>query len=86
VKCGRRRGVKKKCDREGFVGGFPIGDCLFNAVLENAEVFTVQVRDETALAIQDTDRNCDQTSVDADYIAFSYLFRTRINRRGRGRR
>jgi hypothetical protein len=48
---GRRRGVKKKCNREGFIGGFPIGYWLFDAVLENAEVFALEVRNEAALAV-----------------------------------
>jgi hypothetical protein len=54
---------------------------LFDAVLENAEVFALEVRDEAAMAIQHSNRNCDQAGVDADYIAFSYLFRPRVSNR-----
>ena len=53
-------GVQKQCNRKRFVGGFPVGHCLFDAVLENAEVLALQVRDEAALPIQHTDWNCDQ--------------------------
>jgi hypothetical protein len=57
---------------------------LFDTVLENAEVFALEVRNEAALTIQHTDWNCDQISVDADYIAFSHLFWPKVNNRGRG--
>lgn len=57
---------------------------MFDAVLENAEVFGLEIGNEASLTIQYTDWNCDKTSVDADDIAFSYFFRPRVNNRGYG--
>jgi hypothetical protein len=79
VKLCRRRGVEQQGDRKGFVGRLPIGNWLFDAIFENAEVPALQVRDEAALTVHDSDRNCNQTSVDAKYFTFANFFWARVN-------